>query len=92
MVNILNFDPTRVTAHFLRLKDLASLQAYGANDPRGRQGHVACVRVWSWETAIFEFFNEKKMLWYNVARDRSVWDTYFDDCWNQQPLQDAGES
>ena len=79
MVSILKFVPTRVTAHVLRFKGLASLQAYAANDPRGRQGHVGCVHVWRWETAIFKFINDRKKLWYAVAKDRAEWDTYFDD-------------
>ena len=90
MVNILNFDPSRVTAHVLRFKDLANLQAYAANDPRGRQGHVGCVRVWRWETTIFDFFKAKKLLWYNVAKNKSVWATYFDEIWAQQRASRRG--
>ena len=90
LFNILNFDPKRVTAHVLRLRDLASLQAYAANDPRGRQGHVGCVRVWRWETAIFDFFNAKKLLWYNVVKDKSVWAEYFDKFWDLQRASRRG--
>ena len=58
MVTILDKDPRRVTAHVLRHKDLASLQAYAARDFRG--SHMGCVKVWRWETAISKCFNANK--------------------------------
>ena len=40
----------------LDYKSLPSIIDYQARDPRERQGHVHKVRVWCWETRLFDYF------------------------------------
>ena len=79
LFSILQHDPSRITYHILRYKDLATLHDYAARDPRGRQGHVGSINALRFETHIFRFFENKDLDWRRCASDEAFWIEHQDE-------------
>ena len=69
-----SFDQERITLHVLRHKNWEWIQTI-ANNNNGRQLHGRCLKIWRWESLIYNFFRENRpeSRWSELAQDGEEW-------------------
>jgi hypothetical protein len=80
MARLSFFDPARITLKVLQHKDLEWLQAIKYEN-RGRELHGRYIKVWRWETMLFNFTRENfpGEQWFQIAQDEERWNGIIDN-------------
>lgn len=74
MARLSFFDSGRLTLKILQHKDLEWLQTI-KDDNNGRELHCRYIKVWRWETVLFNYMRENHPddKWLFLAQDKERW-------------------
>ena len=80
------YDAQRLIARVLSIRDHQWCQTVAALHPQQHQSHPSRYYAHNWESQFARFFDERYLVWKEVARDRQQWHSYMDEWINSRYL------